>query len=455
MASVLAHMPRRPFSLDPLIAEAKRRMRRRRGLLAVAAVVVLGGGAAGATLAFGGGQSGLVPRASAATYPGPAVRLATCSDVQNGPGCRSPDRKWSVLMSSSNNNGVDCHVLLRHAGTKTAEPVYSSPRGCGWPAWVKPHQLLFGAGELGRPYRVLSFDPVTRRARLIANLLGFIVSPNERWIAGELRPKGAPPLVAAVSLRNHECRVVTEARGSNENLLVASGGGAGNLGPPTASPFRQGVDWTRGRNRHGRLSVASGPGVGFTRDSKSLIVAVSHWSDKTGAYYRKLVQIPVATSHRPCPAVVRARSVKASAFSKWPFYQPRHSTFPFMLRYRRTAGRLSSIKVTVNGPAHDSFLRVFVLHGSEPGRSGPAPSHPAVFAERVRMTNLPSHRDVPAGLPLATWTGTLTPSAWKGGCGNKRYEVYVEIRPEKPLPRNHYSPVSGEDLGSPWFRCRS
>jgi hypothetical protein len=46
--------PRLPFSLDPLVAEAKRRMRRRRLLIAVVAMLLLGGGgAAGVILASG------------------------------------------------------------------------------------------------------------------------------------------------------------------------------------------------------------------------------------------------------------------------------------------------------------------------------------------------------------------------------------------------------------------
>jgi hypothetical protein len=48
-----AHVPRLPFSLDPLMAEAKRRMRRRR-LLGPVVIVMLVGGVAGATLALRG-----------------------------------------------------------------------------------------------------------------------------------------------------------------------------------------------------------------------------------------------------------------------------------------------------------------------------------------------------------------------------------------------------------------
>jgi hypothetical protein len=47
------HVPRLPLSLDPLMAEAKRRMRERRLLVAVL-IVVVAGGAAGATLGLRG-----------------------------------------------------------------------------------------------------------------------------------------------------------------------------------------------------------------------------------------------------------------------------------------------------------------------------------------------------------------------------------------------------------------
>ena len=427
-------------------------MRRRRALLAVATVFVLGAGAAGATLAVGGG-SGVVPRAAAASYPGPAVRLATCSVLQKPRGCRSPDRRWSVVMGT---DGLDCHVSVRHAGTRSFKPAYDSRRGgCDTAVWVEPHLLLFGQGGLGGPYRVLSLDAASGTVRPVANFLAFAVSANERWLTGELRPKGAPPLVAVVSLHNHECRVVAQAHGSNQSVLVAPGGGAVGLGPPTGSPFRQSVGWIREPNRHGKLSVASGPGVGFTRDSKSLIVAVDHWSDKTGAYHRRLVRIPLSASHGPCPALVTARSVQKSAFGAWPYFRPRHPTgFPLTLHIQRSRGRISSIKVTVTTAYHDSVLRLLVLRGSPLGSGGPAPNHPAVFQERVRMTNLPGHGDLPAGLPLATWTGTLSPTTWKGGCESKRYEVYAEIGPAKPAPKHVYTPQD-QALGSAWFRCQA
>jgi hypothetical protein len=69
------HAPRLPFSLDPLVAEAKRRMRKRRVLILVLAVL-LGGGAAGAAVALsqpnGFQAAAACPRASAYVYAVPS-----------------------------------------------------------------------------------------------------------------------------------------------------------------------------------------------------------------------------------------------------------------------------------------------------------------------------------------------------------------------------------------------
>jgi hypothetical protein len=54
------HVPPLPVSLDPLMAEAKRRARQRRLLVAVVAMVLLGGGAAGTVVALRS-VSGLTP----------------------------------------------------------------------------------------------------------------------------------------------------------------------------------------------------------------------------------------------------------------------------------------------------------------------------------------------------------------------------------------------------------
>jgi hypothetical protein len=69
------HAPRLPFSLDPLMAEAKRRMCKRRVLILVSAVL-LGGGSAGATVALsqsnGFKAAAACPGASAYVYAVPS-----------------------------------------------------------------------------------------------------------------------------------------------------------------------------------------------------------------------------------------------------------------------------------------------------------------------------------------------------------------------------------------------
>src|ERR1700753_2681612 len=90
---------RLPFSLDPLIGEARRRMRRRQALLA-AVLLLLVGGVIGAGFVLGGpsGGSALAPT-SAQLRMSPlsslAARRAFCGNTAAG--CQSPDRKWSVV----------------------------------------------------------------------------------------------------------------------------------------------------------------------------------------------------------------------------------------------------------------------------------------------------------------------------------------------------------------------
>jgi len=70
-----SHAHRLPFSLDPLMAEAKRRMRKRRVLILVLAVLV-GGGAAGSAVALsqsnGFRAAAACPRATSYVYAVPS-----------------------------------------------------------------------------------------------------------------------------------------------------------------------------------------------------------------------------------------------------------------------------------------------------------------------------------------------------------------------------------------------
>lgn len=93
------HVLRRPFALDPLMAEAKRRARQRRLLVAVVTLVLLGGGAAGAAFFLRSVKS-LTPASKAIDMA--AIEKSWRSNLQLGarvnPGERFPNPAKAVLL---------------------------------------------------------------------------------------------------------------------------------------------------------------------------------------------------------------------------------------------------------------------------------------------------------------------------------------------------------------------
>lgn len=93
------HLPRLPFSVDPLMAEAKRRARQRRLLIALVAMVLLGGGAAGTMFALRAG-SGLTPASKGIDVT--AIEKSWYANLRDGaranPGERFPSPSKTVLL---------------------------------------------------------------------------------------------------------------------------------------------------------------------------------------------------------------------------------------------------------------------------------------------------------------------------------------------------------------------
>ena len=94
------------LTLDPLMAEAKRRARRRRLLLA-AVLVILAALALGAVDALTGNGSAPPTLSPAATSQPPlsglAARAVWCGDAYNASGrggCHSPDGKWAIVVDN-------------------------------------------------------------------------------------------------------------------------------------------------------------------------------------------------------------------------------------------------------------------------------------------------------------------------------------------------------------------
>jgi hypothetical protein len=113
---------------------------------------------------------------------------------------------------------------------------------------------------------------------------------------------------------------------------------------------------------------------------------------------------------------------------------------PIRLDFTRGAQGITSIGVTVNAPDRDAHLRLQVLRGNP---YGPDSGRQVVFeGQSVPMTNIRSPAEGPHGtVALSTWSGTLSPSDWDGGCQNALYAVQAQ--------------GGGMTALSPWFHCRS
>jgi hypothetical protein len=92
IASMIARVPRLPLSLDPLLAEAKRRMRKRRVLLAAFAVLVAGGAAGAATVMTS--TSGMIQPAGPCPVTGGYYAYAVPEDPAHPPAAGDGPTSW-------------------------------------------------------------------------------------------------------------------------------------------------------------------------------------------------------------------------------------------------------------------------------------------------------------------------------------------------------------------------
>lgn len=306
---------RLPFSLDPLIAEAKRRMRRRR--LAIAAVAFLLVGATfGTAVALNGPSvapgSAITPASSSLPpLSNLAARAFWCGDAGDTSGhggCHSPDGKWSVVVGGSGN---DCTLTVTRIDTGRHERIAQPDSwGCANLLWVG-HRFVVQEGYDQPKHRVISIEPPSRHVTVLARFQNFVVSPNERWIAGEaaVSRDGTPQLVAVRSLTSNTCRVVTQATGAHQGVSVYQSPWSRRPLLPTAKPFQNPVVWRTVRKDGRKIRVVTGPGTGFTRNSRSVIVA--KWEPgKRPSYiptHKRLLKFDISSLHTACPAGLAPR----------------------------------------------------------------------------------------------------------------------------------------------------
>ena len=126
--------------------------------------------------------------------------------------------------------------------------------------------------------------------------------------------------------------------------------------------------------------------------------------------------------------------------------------------YNRSGGTLNSIDLTVNPSMPDAQIRLQVLHTDvDVSKLAPGvdPSSNVVYTEVVSATNTTPGTAAAANGP-SSWSGTLDPSRWKGGCQSSGF---YDIRtysggPGAVLTRPASigePPVDGYNSG--WFSC--
>jgi hypothetical protein len=112
---------------------------------------------------------------------------------------------------------------------------------------------------------------------------------------------------------------------------------------------------------------------------------------------------------------------------------------------------VSAIVVRLTAPDRNAKAHLRVMRGNPFGgfSGSPALDRHVVFQEHVRMKNIASPEEGPPGaVALSTWSGTLRPSDWDGGCRKALYQVFATMRPVILPPY-----AAGLDVGSPLFSC--
>jgi hypothetical protein len=107
------------------------------------------------------------------------------------------------------------------------------------------------------------------------------------------------------------------------------------------------------------------------------------------------------------------------------------------LDFVRSNGVIESVQVDVKAPILNALVQVQVLRG--PRRSKEAA---VVFDRSNEMTDI-----APPPSALSSWSGTLSPSDWIGGCEHDQYSVAIFV-----MHRDTKEPFLRSD--APSFRCR-
>lgn len=303
---------------------------RRRRLFVAAAVLLLAGSLVGAAItlnssppAHGSALNASPVNAQQPPLSNLATRMAFCGNRYTT--CHSPDGKWSIVyvnrspgpVSYTYSHGkvsgyepprVGCTLNVTHLATGQRTRIHLRVADCDRGVWLGNTYLVQDSS------RLLSVDLPSRHVKLLARFVTYVVSPDERWIAGEAEPPHpaafggeTPRMIAVLSLANHSCRVAAQAKTPDQGIAVDTSPWQFIPFPPAR--FKDPVVWRTVVQGGQRIRVVSGPGTGFTRDSGSLILA--KWQDVMKPHFRatqkRLVKLNLSSLHTPCPASVAPR----------------------------------------------------------------------------------------------------------------------------------------------------
>jgi hypothetical protein len=126
--------------------------------------------------------------------------------------------------------------------------------------------------------------------------------------------------------------------------------------------------------------------------------------------------------------------------------------------YNRSGGILNSIDLTVNPSMADAKIQLEVLHTDQTTPLlGTNPSSEVVYTEVVSATNTTPGTAAAANVGPSSWSGTLDPSLWGGGCqGSGFYEIVTYSGgPGANLdgPAGHRGDPPVDQNRSGWFSC--
>jgi hypothetical protein len=201
--------------------------------------------------------------------------------------------------------------MVTHLATGQKEQIHLRLPGCDRGLWIGRRYVVQDPA-LGAPSRLMRVDLRNRHVQVLAHFGSDVVSPDERWIAGDVQlPHNGPwPMVAVVSLASHTCRIVAQATAPDQVSVDRSPWERG-FAPFGSTGPKKPIVWRTVVQGGKRLRVVTGPGTGFTRNSRSIIVAEwqtpsrAHWSQM--AIHKRLVKFNLSALHTPCPTGVAPR----------------------------------------------------------------------------------------------------------------------------------------------------